>query len=137
MAAFNEVILECMENLELRKRFISNPYDVFSEKQCPIESDVQITAVQSDDNHIHITLPEASCASSLETSGTHPKYKGIVIKCLKDAAFKDRFLKNPKKVLEEAFSIELGSEVEVHAHVMDAKHWVFVFPPVFSGEAPS
>lgn len=131
MANLNEIILECMENIALRKRFLSNPYSVFFEKQYPVPSDVKITAVQSEPNHIYITIPEASCASHLETSRTHPRSKALVIKCLQDEGFKSRLMRNPKTVFETYFGLRLTENTQVHVHCMDELNWVFVFPPMF------
>ncbi len=130
MIAINELILECMRNLPLRERFMKNPSALCIEKGCPLPENIKITLIQNAPNTIHIVIPEPNCAAELKTSNTHPIYKSLVLKCLESADFKERFLKNPKPLLEEALGMPLEPNLEVYAHVMKADYWIFIFPGV-------
>lgn len=54
----------------------------------------------------------------------------VVVKAWTDAAYRDRLLREPREVLEEAgLSFEDGTSVHIHAESPSSRHFVLPTPP--------
>ncbi len=54
--------------------------------------------------------------------------KAIIVRALREPAFRERLVANPKAIIEQELRISIPPDVTVHVHEQDDKVWHIVLP---------